>query len=395
LALSRKRNTTLAVEIEATEGVYQAPAAATSYVQTLDKGFDILGSKQLLARSVFTASIGETAPLTGEFNVTATVPTECRANSVEGAAPEYDKLMKAAFGASRANTTAITTKATGNTASVLQIADADISKLNVGDSILIKESGAYAVTAITAVDSTPGAANVTLLVPRATSVYPASVVIGKFTTYTVADTGHPTLSLSKYIEGTVLEQAVGCRVKDVTLETFATGKLPSWKFALEGLNFASSVTSTPYTPSYDTSLPPIVLDARIYQNGVAFVTNEMQFQMANSLGFATSIAAPNGRTSGLATQRKITGTLLPYKQNNSVTQYANLVANSVFSLFAYAKVPTGVAGQFSQIVAIYMPACIITTIKEVDQNGLLQDSISFQASRGVAGTTPEIYLTFI
>jgi hypothetical protein len=234
-----------------------------------------------------------------------------------------------------------------------------------------------------------------LLVPRATGVYPNSVTIGKFTTYTLADTGHPTLSVSKYIEAAVLEQAVGCRGKSLALETFATGKLPTWKFGLEGLNFASSVTARPFTPVYDTALPPIILDGRIYQNGAAIVTNEMSFKLDNALGFATSIAAPNGRTSGLVTGRKITGTLLPYKQNDSVIQYTNLVNNANFSLYAYAKVPTGVSGQYNQIVAIYMPNCIITSIKEVDQNGLLQDSIAFQASRGTSGTVPEMYVTFI
>jgi hypothetical protein len=42
-----------------------------------------------------------------------------------------------------------------------------------------------------------------------------------------------------------------------------------------------------------------------------------------------------------------------------------------------------------------MPKCIITELQEGDQDGLLQDNITFQAARGSAGTTSEIYIAFI
>lgn len=392
MSIAVKRNTSYAVEIENTEGTYLAPAAATSFVQTLDSGADLAPAKQLLARKIFTSSIGETAPRTGEFQVTGVIPVEARAFSTEGHAPEYDKLMRSAMGTYHQITSTTTTK-TGNTTTVLQIQDADISKFQKGDIVMVKKAAGFHVSPITAVDVTGGAANITLLAAHPVSI-PDNCVISKSTTYNVADSGHPALSISKYNESAVLEQAVGCKVKDLSLDNFATGQLPSFKFSIEGLNFGRSLTAPPYTPAYDTGLPPIVLDGRIYMDGAAFDVNKLTFSLSNSIAFQTSIAAANGRVSSRVTSRSIKGTFDPYKLSDSISNYTKYAANTAFSLFAYAKVPT-VTGEFGQVVAVYMPNCIITDIGEGDQNGLLQDNITFSANRGSAGTTPEIYIAFI
>jgi hypothetical protein len=42
-----------------------------------------------------------------------------------------------------------------------------------------------------------------------------------------------------------------------------------------------------------------------------------------------------------------------------------------------------------------MPNCIITELNEADQDGLLQDAITFSANRGASGTTSEIYIAVI
>jgi hypothetical protein len=394
LGIGVKRNTALGVEIEVTEGTYVAPSGASKFIQTLADGLEVSGSKELLERNIFTASIGKTAPRTGQFQVTGTIPVEARANSTAGSAPEYNALMKSAMGTSRSIATTTTTK-TGNTGSVLQIQDADISKFAVGDIILVKESGAYHVSPITAVDSTGGAANITLLAAKPSGSFSNSVVIEKSTIYNVADSGHPSLSISKYIDGTILEQAVGCKVNSMSLENFATGQIPTFKFGFEGLNFDRSVTSIPFTPSYDSALPPIVLDGRVYMDGALYDVNEVKVDLQNTLGFQTSINASNGRISSRATERKISGSFNPYKSNTDVANFTKYKANTAFSLFAYAKVPTSTTGQFNQIVAIYMPNCLITDLAEADKDGLLQDGITFSANRGNSGTTPEIYIAFI
>lgn len=390
-----KKNTAWAVMPEVTEGTYVAPAAATDYVQTLVDGAEMNPSKEVLERNIFTSSIGKTSPLTGQFQVNGAVPVEARANSTAGGAPEFNNLIKSAMGNRRQITTTITSKSSGNTASVIQIEDADISKIAVGDMVMIKMSGAYHVSPITAVDATEGAANITLLVAHPSGDITDSAVIEKATTYYLADSGHQALSISKFIENSITEKATGCKVTSMSLENFATGQIPSFNFGFEGLDFDRTTDDIPHTPSYSTAIPPIVLDGRAYMDGSALVINELTFQMENTLGFKTSVAASNGRVSSRAVERTISGSIDPYKQDDSIANFTKYRNNTAFSLFAYAKVPTGTSGEFGQVVAVYMPNCIITEMGEGDKDGLLQDSITFSANRGTSGTTPELYISFI
>ncbi len=395
MAIVVRNTTSIAVEEEVTEGTYVTPSAATSFVQVLDSGLEIKPSKELLERNVFSGTIGKVTPRTGMKSVSGTIPTECRAFSTAGSAPEFNSLMKSAFGTRRQNTTVVTTKASGNTATILQIEDADISKFNIGDIILVKQTGAYHVSPITAKSTGAGTATVTMLVAHPSGDCTDSVTIEKFTTYLMAESGHPTLSVSKYMDSLVREYATGCRVNKFQLSNFATGKIPTLSFGFDGLDFSRSLTAPSYTPSYDSALPPIVLDGRAYQDGSAIVINEISISVENTVGFSTSIAAANGKVASRVTSRKITGTINPYQQTDSIANYTKFNANTEFSLFAYAKNDTSTAGEFGNIVALYMPKCLITELGSADADGLVQESISFAASRGTAGTTNELYFCFI
>lgn len=392
MAIAVKDNTIIAVEIEDTEGVYKAPTSGSSYVQTLSDGTELTPAKELLERDIFNGSIGKTTPLTGTKTVSGALPTECRASSVEGSAPEYDALMQSALGRRRQGSASVTK--VGNTATTLEIEDADISKYNVGDSILVKEPGAFHVSPIVAVDDTLGAARVTLLIP-ASAPFSDNVEIAAFTTYVTANSGHPSMSVSKYVEGAVLEQATGCRVTSASLESFTTGQLASWNFGFEGLSFDRSITPSPFTPQYDTSRPPIILNACVYQDATRLQVNELTLSIENTLGFVTSTCSPNGRISGRATERVVSGSFNPYKTDDNIDQFLKFNSTTEYSISASAHVPTGVAGEFSQVVAVYVPNCITTELGEADQDDLLQETVSFSAGRGQSGTEEEVYISFI
>src|ERR1044072_1711741 len=203
MGLTVKKNTAVGVMIEATEGTYEAPDSASKYVQVQADGFEMSPAKEVLERNIFTASVGKTAPRVGMFQVSGTIPVEARASSTAGAAPEIDALVKCALGDKRSIATTTTTKNSGNTGSVLQIQDADISKFNVGVIVMVKESGAYHVSPISSKTTGTGTASITLLVAKPSGSFSNSVVIEKATTYIVADEDHPALSISKYVEGGV------------------------------------------------------------------------------------------------------------------------------------------------------------------------------------------------
>lgn len=389
-----KKNTVVAVVIEDTEGTYKAPTLATEFVQTLADGFELGKTKEVIERDITIGSVGKASPRTGIFEASATIPVELRAHSTEGTEPEYGELVESALGA-KDQITSNVTSGTGHSSTVLNIADIDITKFNVGNVIFVKEAGAFHVSPIIAVDETPAAANITLLVPHPDGAMTDGVVISKSTTYKVADTGHPSLSISKYIESAILEQAVGCKVSTLSIENFATGQIPSMSFGLEGLNFDSSLTAPPVTPAFDSAIPPIMLDGGVYQDGAKIQINELSVSLENTLGLITSICEPNGRISSRVTDRTVSGTFNPYKPDDSISNFTAFKNNTPFSLFAYGKLSTSTPGEFDQVVAVYMPNCIMTEFAEADQDGILQDSISFSADRGIAGDVQEIYIAFM
>lgn len=390
-----KNNIKVAVMVESVEGTYLAPASAAAFISPLADGFEINPAKELLERNNLNASIGKSTARSGMRSVSGSIAVEAKANGVAGAEPEYAPLLKAALGASRQNTTVVTSKASGNTASILQIEDADISEFNIGDIILVKQAGAFHVSPITSKTSGAGTASITLLVAHPSGDLTDSVTIEKHSTYYTANSGHPTLSLSKYVENARLEQAAGCRVSSMSLNNFATGQLADFSFGLEGLSFAHSLAAPGYTPSYNSALPPIVLSAYVYMDGVAIAINELTLNVENSLAYKTSTASSNGKISSRITQRVVSGSINPYKQDNSVANFSKFNADTEFSVFGYMAVPTGVAGEFKDVVAFYLPKCMITEYAEGDQDGLLQESLSFSASRGSDGSSEEIYIGII
>ena len=113
------------------------------------------------------------------------------------------------------------------------------------------------------------------------------------------------------------------------------------------------------------------------------------------MGFKTSTCSSNGRISSRPTERTITGTFNPYKQDDDISICTKFECNEKFSLFGFAKLPNCPDnGEYDGVVAFYLPDCRITEITEADQDGLLQEEVSFQASRGHRGTDEELYLSF-
>jgi hypothetical protein len=390
-----KNASIIGLMLESTEGTYVAPSSATDYIQPLE-GFDIAPKKEIVERTILTSSIGKVTPRVGQKSVTATLPVEFRASGTEGAATDFDLLLKGALGNKRQIASRITTK-TGNTGSVLQIEDADISSLTVGDIIVVLEAGAHHICAISAKTSGTGTATVTLLPSKPSGSFSDSVQISKSTTYYPANSGHIPLSLSTYWGNEILQKAVGCKVTKMSLDNFSVGGIASLGFEMEGLSFDESNGSAPHSPTYDTGLPPLILSAYVYQDGTSIDVNSFSLQLQNALGFITSTASQNGKISSRVTQRTLSGSMNPYKDDTSVANFTKFDQNTPFSLFVMARNPSAVSGEveLGSVVGIYLPNCLITEKKIADADGILTDELSFSADRGASGTTEEMYIGFV
>lgn len=323
-----------------------------------------------------------------------------KAQGTEGQAPEYGPLLEGCLGNKREQATAITTSIADDVAgnpysdTVIRLADADANKINVGDVIVTKRAGAFHTSPVVSVNNTPGEVEVVLEVADEAGAYVDGIEIAAFTTYFTANEGHPSLSITKYVDGAVRETATGSRPTSLSLNNFTTGQLADMAFGFEGLSFDRTLSAPPFAASFDPALPPVILEACVFQNGQKIDINELTISVENTLGFITSTCEPSGKRASRITERTVTGTMNPYKQDDNIDDFNRFESNTTFSLFARAYNPTGTAGEYSEVVSFYLPNCLITEIGEADQDGVLQETITFSANRGADGSEEEIYVSF-
>jgi len=388
-----KNNTTVFVIAEATEGTYDPASLGSEAIAPLGDGFEIIPSKESLERTIMTGSIGVAAPRNGMKTGSATIPVEMRASTTEGAIPEYNLLAKGALGNSRAAVTKTSDDTEGGTYSdtVICFLAADISAYTVGDILHIKRAGAHHVSPITAI----GTNEVTLLVADPAGAFVDGLVVSAVTTYYPANSGHQSMTVEAWGEGVRKEYLSGAKVTSMALNNYTTGQLADLSFGLEGAGFDQSIGTLGVTPTYSAALPPIVLNACLYVDGVQMDVNDVSLSLENTLGWITSTCSANGRISSRVATRNISGSFTPYKDGTSVANFDRFDANTSFSLFTYAYNPTGTAGEFNQIVAFYLPQVLISEYGSADKDGIVQESLSFKAHRGNAGDTDEMFFCVI
>ena len=381
----------LFVKKEVTEGTYIAEASGNDAVEVIE-GLELSPSREFLERANRTGTIESVSGKVGMKSMSATIPVELKSGASEGALPETAPFYEGLLGFQETQT-ATTTK-TGNTSSQLEIEDADISKFSVGQIVLIKESGAFHVSPISAVDSTVGFANITLLIP-AGSAFSDNVVISAFSHYKHGNQA-PTLSITEYRGGKVRETAMGMRSTSCEISNFATGQIPQASFSLEGLDYSREVGTPLFSPIYDSETGadvPLVLNAKVFKGANELQLNELTLTMTNEISFKTATADPAGKIGSRFTKFSISGSINPYMSETDVDQFNDFNNNESFSLFAYASNPSATAGEFSGVVAFYLPNCKVTELAVGDQEGLLTDQISFGAYRSNGGDS--VHLGFI
>jgi len=385
-----KLNSVIGLAEEVTEGVYVAPSA---YMQPLE-GFGAETSKEELERQIITANIGTPVPRTGMKSASVSMPLEWKASGTEGDAPESDLPLKSMLGDKRQVVSQSTTKA-GNSTTVLQIEDADISKYAKGDSMVILEAGDHSAHIITAVDTTGGSANVTYLPSR--SAAPAdNVAVSKSTTYFPSNTGHPSISASIYWGDEILEKVTGCKIGSMSLDNFSVGQIPSLNFAFQGMDFdredGSSAGAT-----YSSGLPFIALKACVFQNDVSLELETFSLSVTNEIGQIKSTCAESGITAQRHTKRKIEFSMNPYMDDTTLTQFDKFNDQELYSIIITGANPSSVAGEFDlgSVCTIYLPNCMTTGDPIGDVDNILVDSISGKATVGASGDETDIFMGFV
>lgn len=377
-----KNNTKFFVKKESTEGTYVAPSSGTDAIQVMADGSELTFAIEQLEQNVLGMGLSKKANRNGQHSVSGSLNSYMRSSQTEGSIPEIDVALESLFGSKRSSSE-ITT-GTGHTASIIKVSST--SNLKVGDIVVIKEAGKYHASPIKAVVVNT---SIELLVPMAAAPSDA-VKIAAFTTYVPSNSGHPSFSVTKYIEDAIAEKAWGCKATSLSVENFTSGQIANMNIAFEGMNFSTEIEAPTQTPVFQTSESPIIVKACVYKDGVEVEINEFSLSIENTLSFLTNTCV--GRASSRVTSRSVTGSINPFKQSDDVSDFENYVNGTEFSLFVQAKNPTAVDGEFHEWINFYIPKCKVTELAEADLDGILQNAISFQAVS--SDGTPEVFVSF-
>ena len=379
-----------AVTQSAPAGTYKAPAAGDA-VQVLSDGLEFTPTKETIDRDIRTATIEQTIGRTTTRSVSGTVPVEFRANTVEGGVPEADKLYESLLGGKRQRTdTTLTTSASqtavsqGDRKNTFVVDAADAAKFVVGDPVRIYRAGV--IDFVSVVKSVDVSARQVEMVTDAPVDIPGGADVSPCTTYFVdpnrADSRY--LSLTQFLGGKLEERAIGCRSMSGELSNFTTGQLPQMSFGFEGLDFARRVPTPQQLQAanalatYQESLPPIILGARVFQDNNELELNNIGINITNTLGFKTTTASERGRVSSRVTDFECTFTMNPYQDDANVRSFDLFRTNDSFSVLGFAA-NKNAAGKLQQIVTFYMPNCTVQEIATGSEDGLTTDELTCRA----------------
>lgn len=223
------RNSVLAITVETTEGTPVKPTAATQYI-ALQPDVDLSFSVDTLENEEFKNSLAPGESIPGGENPTASFSHYLRHSGVEGTAPAFKEVLKAAFGAEVvAGSEFLTTS--GSTVSAIESTGAS-TNFQRGQGMLIKDGiNGYRLRAVHSVSGTTITPSFNL------ANAPASGIgLGKAVLYKPANTGHQTLDLWHYIgnDGAIQMQA-GVRPTEITFP-FVANELINMGMSFEGLS---------------------------------------------------------------------------------------------------------------------------------------------------------------
>lgn len=225
------RTSVLAVMVETTEGTAVIPSAGTDFI-ALQDGFSMEPAFNVLESAELRSSIGKAKTITGLENPKASFNHYLRHSGVEGTAPNYKKLLKAAFGTETTNGTEYTTTSS-STVSTIKMGSGFGAHFSRGMGLLIKDgTNGYSIRPVFSVATDDITLGFNVAVAPATGLG-----VGKAVMYSPANSGHQTLSLWEYRgNGGAVEMISGARVTEMGLDIKA-GEMIQGAYTLDGIKY--------------------------------------------------------------------------------------------------------------------------------------------------------------
>lgn len=238
MAVDLTRKTVAAVREEVTQGTPLMPSAGSQAIALQDGSFDIEPAFEEIENSEIRSSIGAAKNLQGLENPTASISHYIRHSGVEGTAPNYAELIKAALGAETINSTQYNTvsSSTAGSASARAVVKVDTGEgatYAKGQALLIKDpTNGYSVRNIYSISGDDLSLAFNLANAPGTGVD-----LGKCVAYSPVNSGHPSLTLALYRgNANSIEVLAGARVGEMSIEANA-GEFINGSFSLNGSSY--------------------------------------------------------------------------------------------------------------------------------------------------------------
>jgi hypothetical protein len=375
------------LKVESTAGTYEPSTTGTDYIEVLAEGFELVKTREVLERDNLSSTVEKEKSRVGMAEVTGNIPVEFRASTTAGNAPQMlDIQLRSLLGGKKSEATKTTT--TGATSTVLTFTS---HSFTVGSSVLVKESGAYEVRPISAVDAT------TITFPFALDNGAPSdgVVVEAVCTY-YHDTANAVSFSAEYnIGNTIQDQARGLTCNSGSLENWTVGTIPTMSFGVIGADIARSDDTQTATPDYTAdALPPVCLESCLWIGGNKLAYSELSLNIENEVIPIKDACEASGKTGeNRVTGQKVSFTANPYMDDTTFAEFTAWNDNDDTSVFFYAFNPAATAGEFSEVVAVWLPFASFTAIPTGDNEGLATNAIEIDSQRSLGSDS--VYISFI
>lgn len=371
---------------------YKPATSGAQAIQPEADSVEFTLSRETIDRNVWTTTIEKVEGRTGKETVEGTIAMEFKASHIAGAEPRGAILLESLLGGKHQLTEQVTTL-TDNTTTRLYVSEIDLAKFKVGQCILVKDAGNFAVRPIKDLVSDTDF-YIELAIPL--EVAPADgVVIEKSTTY-FHDKASEAFSVEHYIGGGIKEEVAGLKTASASLEGWSAESTPKLNFSLTGVSVDRKVgTPAPaIEPDFSNdTLPPVLRGACAWIGQAHTSYSEITLSMENTTAELPDACSKSGKKGSRKTAFNVTSSINPYMDDDNVDRWNNFKLEEKTSLFFYAYSPVATEGEFKEVIAVWMPNVKITNMPTADIEGVLIDALELQAFRKFGNDT--IFMSFI
>jgi len=199
-----------------------------------------------------------------------------------------------------------------------------------------------------------------------------TVVASTSVTYAPVSTAHESVTLYMYRDGKRII-LTGCR-GNVSF-AFETGGLGKASFTMTG-HVAAETDTAMVTPSYDTTVPPALINVPFSIGSYSAVINALNFDLSNTIATPADMSAADGYGAVQITARDVNGSFDPED---------NLVATKdwlgIFTGGTNQALDTGVIGSVAgNRYQVTMPVTYFKDVSPADRDGVTTLEIPFGAT---------------